>query len=159
MTDASDRSTSEANSVVLNSGDRTRKRRADDDRGRGDFPKIAKDEQGVIRRGDFEPREDSRNDNVVYPIPSAVHRERGIKQGPDCSDVLSRPVMHPYDDRRGRRSPLRDHRGGRMGRGRNIRDRYRDDRARHERRDDRERGGARKSRCRDYDGMLCLVNA
>lgn len=162
VTDASDRSISGASSVVLNSIDRSRKRRTDDDRGRGDFPKIAKDEQGVMRRGDSEPREDSRNDNVVYPIPSAVHRERAIKHGPDGSDVLSCPGMHPYDDRRGRRSPLRDPRGGRMGRGRNIRDRYRDDRARHERRDDRGRGGARKSRCRDYDekgfcmrGELC----
>ena len=34
------------------------------------------------------------------------------------------------------------------------RDRYRDDRLRHERRDDRERGMGRKSRCRDYDGMF-----
>lgn len=101
--------------------------------------------------------DDSRNVNV-YPIPSSVHRERGIKHGPEGGDAVLRPGMHPHDDRRGRRgSPLRDHRGGRMGRERMVRDRYRDDRMRHDRRDDRERPGARKSRCRDYDGTLCFT--
>lgn len=106
-----------------------------------------------MRRGDSEPREDSRNDNVTYPIPSAMTRDRGIKHQDDM-----RPGMYPHDDRRGRRgSPLRDHR-----RGRGYRDRYRDDRPRHERREDRERMGSRRARCRDYDekgfcmrGELC----
>ena len=155
-TDSSERNISGITSVVSNSGDRSRKRRADDDGSRGDFSKVPKEEHGGIRREDSEPREDPRNDNnAVYPIPSALHRDRGVKHGPDGQDVLLRPSFHPHDDRRGRRgSPPRDHRGGRMGRGR-IRDRYRDDRLRHERRDERDRGGARKSRCRDYDGMFC----
>ena len=157
-TDSSERNISGISSVVSSSGDRSRKRRADDDGNRGDYSKVPKEEHGGIRREDSEPREDPRNDNAVYPIPSALHRDRGVKHGPDGQDVLLRPGFHPHDDRRGRRgSPQRDHRGGRMGRGR-IRDRYRDDRPRHERRDERDRGGARKSRCRDYDGMFCFLN-
>lgn len=152
-------STGIASSVVPGSGERPRKRRADEERSKGDFSKIPKEEQGGARRVDSD---DSRNVNV-YPIPSSVHRERGIKHGPEGGDAVLRPGMHPHDDRRGRRgSPLRDHRGGRMGRERMIRDRFRDDRMRHDRRDDRERTGARKSRCRDYDekgfcmrGELC----
>lgn len=155
-TDSTDRNTSGANSVVSSSGDRPRKRRADDDRNRSDFSKLPKEEHGG-------PQEDSRNINVIYPIPSSVHRERVLKHGPDGGDSVLRPGMLPHDDRRGRRgSPLRDHRGGRMGRDRIVRDRFRDDRMRHDRRDDRERGGVRKSRCRDYDekgfcmrGELC----
>lgn len=147
-------STGIASSVVPGSGERPRKRRADEERSKGDFSKIPKEEQGGARRVDSD---DSRNVNV-YPIPSSVHRERGIKHGPEGGDAVLRPGMHPHDDRRGRRgSPLRDHRGGRMGRERMMRDRFRDDRMRHDRRDDRERTGARKSRCRDYDGMLCLT--
>lgn len=135
--------------MVSSSGDRSRKRRADDDRSRGDYSKIPKEEHIGMRRGDSEPREDSRNDNVTYPIPSAMTRDRGIKHQDDM-----RPGMYPHDDRRGRRgSPLRDHR-----RGRGYRDRYRDDRPRHERREDRERMGSRRARCRDYDGMLCDPN-
>ncbi|KAK2552578.1 RNA-binding protein 26 [Acropora cervicornis] len=157
--ESSDHSTDIANSVVPGSGERPRKRRADEERSKGDFSKIPKEEQGGARRVDSD---DSRNVNV-YPIPSSVHRERGIKHGPEGGDAVLRPGMHPHDDRRGRRgSPLRDHRGGRMGRERMVRDRYRDDRMRHDRRDDRERTGARKSRCRDYDekgfcmrGELC----
>lgn len=171
-TESSDRSTSGGSSVVSSSGDRSRKRRADDDRSRGDLPKIPKEEHGGLRRGDSEPRDDQVPrikpdvppfDNATYPIPSAMHRGRGIKQGPDGQDL--RPGLHSHDDSRGRRgSPLRDRRGGRMGRGRIFRDRdrLRDDRPRHDRRDDRERPGARKSRCRDYDekgfcmrGELC----
>lgn len=123
-----------------------------------------------MRRGDSEPRDEQvpRNkpdaaapydNNAIYPIPSAVLRDRVMKHGPDGQDVLLRPGLHSHDDPRARRgSPSRDRRGGRMGRGRNFRDRYRDDRPRHERRDDRDRNGARKSRCRDYDGMLFPLN-
>ncbi|KAL9973174.1 hypothetical protein ACROYT_G019591 [Oculina patagonica] len=172
-TDSSDRSTSGASSVVSSSGDRSRKRRADDDgRGRGDFAKFPKDESGAMRRGDSEPRDDhpaARNkpdaapfDNVTYPIPSAMHRERGNKYM-DGQEGRS-GGMNSHDDSRGRRgSPSWDRRGGRMGRGRSYRDRYRDERPRHGGRDERERSGVRiKSRCRDYDekgfcmrGELC----
>lgn len=164
-TDSSDRSTSGSSSVVSSIGDRSRKRRAEDDvRGRGDFSKFPKDESGAIRRGDSEPRDDhqaARNkpdgmpfDNATYPIPSATLRDRGNKYL-DGQEGRS-GGMNPHEDSRGRRgSPSWDRRGGRMGRGRSYRhgDRFRDDRPRHGGRDERERSGVRKSRCRDYDGM------
>ena len=162
-TDSSEKSTSGSSSVVSSTGDRSRKRRADDDgRGRGDFSKFAKDEAGGMRRGDSEPRDDhpaARNkpdtapfDNATYPIPSAMLRDRGNKYL-DGQEGRS-GGMNSHDDPRGRRgSPSWDRRGGRMGRGRSFRERYRDDRPRHGGRDERERSGVRKSRCRDYDGM------
>lgn len=61
--------------------------------------------------------------------------------------------MNFYDDLRGRRgSFFWDRRGGRMGRGRYRDNRFRDDRLRYGR-EERERSGFRKFRCRDYDGM------
>lgn len=148
-TDSSERSTSGSSSIVSSSGDRTRKRRADDDgRGRGDFSKFPKEEVGGMRRADSEPRD---NDNATFPIPSAMLRDRGNKFM-DSQEGRS-GGMNSHEDSRARRgSPSWDRRGGRMGRGRPFRDRYRDDRLRHNVRDERERGGPRKSRCRDYDG-------
>ena len=163
-TDSSDRSTSGSSSVVSSSGDRSRKRRADDDgRGRGDCSKYPKDESDGMRRGDSEPRDDHQavrnksdgvpfDSSVTYPIPSAVQRDRSSKYL-DGQEGWS-GGMNSHDDSRGRRgSPSWDRRGGRMGRGRSFRDRYRDDRPRHSGRDERERSGIRKSRCRDYDGV------
>ena len=150
---------------MTTTGDRSRKRRADEERSRGDLVKIPREELSGVRRGDSEPRDDQapKNrpdsapfDNVTYPIPSSLHRDRGNRYGQDAQDL--RMGMHPHEDSRGRHgSPTRDRRGGRM---RNFhdrdRDRYKDDRLRRERRDDRERGMGRKSRCRDYDGMFFL---
>lgn len=158
-TDSSERTTSGSSSIVSSTGDRSRKRRADDDvRGRGDFSKFPKEEAGMMRRADIS--EPSDNDNATYPIPSAMLRDRGNKYM-DSQDRRS-GGMNPHDDSRGRRgSPSWDRRGGRMGRGRPFRDRYRDDRLRHGARDERERGVARKSRCQDYDGMykkLCILH-
>lgn len=100
-----------------------------------------------MRRGDSEPRDE----NVTYPIPSAMQqRDRGMKYQ-DSQESWN-------EDSRGRRgSPSWDRRGGRMGRGRIYRDRFRDDRPRHGGRDERERSGGRKSRCRDYDGKYVIV--
>ena len=165
-TESSDRSAAGGSSIVTTTGDRSRKRRADEDRSRDDLVKIPREELSGVRRGDSEPRDDQapKNrpdsvpfDNVTYPIPSSLHRDRGNRYGQDAQDL--RMGMHPHEDSRGRHgSPTRDRRGGRM---RNFhdrdRDRYRDDRLRRERRDDRERGMGRKSRCRDYDGMFVFV--
>ena len=166
-TESSDHSTGGGSSIVTTSVDRSHKRRADEDRSRGDLVKIPREELSGVRRGDSEPRDDQapKNrpdsapfDNVTYPIPSSLHRDRGNRYGQDAQDL--RMGMHPHEDSRGRHgSPTRDRRGGRM---RNFhdrdRDRYRDDRLRRERRDDRERGMGRKSRCRDYDGMFFFLS-
>lgn len=118
-----------------------------------------------MRRGDSEPRDDQapRNkpdvvpfdSNATYPIPSAMLRDRGSKYPDSQEGLLRSGGMNSHDASRGirRGSPSWDRRGGRMGRGRNFHGRYRDDRPRHVEREERERGGARKSRCRDYDGM------
>ena len=159
-TDSSDKITS---SVVSSSGDRSRKRRGDDEsRFRGDYSKFAKEESGGIRHGDSESHDDqgSRSksdgahyDNATYPIPSAMHRERSNKHLDGQDGLMQSGFMNSHDDSRGRRgSPSWDRRGGRMGRGRYRDNRFRDDRLRHGR-EERERSGSRKSRCRDYDGM------
>ena len=51
-TESSDRSTSGGSSIVTTTGDRSRKRRADEDRSRSDLVKIPREELSGVRRGD-----------------------------------------------------------------------------------------------------------
>ena len=55
-TESSDRSTGGGSSIVTITVDRSRKRRADEDRSRGDLVKIPREELSGVRRGDSEPR-------------------------------------------------------------------------------------------------------
>ena len=95
-TESSDRSTGGGSSIVTTTVDRSRKRRADEDRSRGDLVKIPREELSGVRRGDSEPRDDQapKNrpdsapfDNVTYPIPSSLHRDRGNRYGQDAQDL------------------------------------------------------------------------
>ena len=59
-TESSDHSTGGGSYIVhvTTTVDRSHKRRADEDRGRGDLVKIPREELSGVRRGDSEPRDD-----------------------------------------------------------------------------------------------------
>ena len=163
-TDSSERSSGGGSTVVATSADKSRKRRAEDVGNRSEFSKIPKEELNQTARADsqtkVEPTQRNKSDlgshdDVTYPIPSAMHRDRRAPHLENQEGSSRAFGANSQEESIGRHvSPPWDRRGDRTGRGRSYQDRYRDDRSRHNVRDDRERGGTRRSRCRDYDGMV-----